>query len=194
MEKSGIEKRARVKFTGKVEFYETGVAVLMPLAGIAVCVKKRGSPTAEITKVINVNIKRHRYTLLPGIQTTLRRVTVRGEDAGDIPTKYTMTGLQPYEIPVVGEFRPYLGKFPKKMMKKIFNESNYHQIRNLPTCQFIEIQCLENNFQRSTILETQSIEHIENNSLKKYEIRTKLKWCAIPHKDLYIILFVIILC
>lgn len=87
-----------------MEFYETGVAVLMPLAGIAVCVKKKGSPRAEVTKVINVNIKRHRYLLLPGIETTLRRVTVNGNDIGDIPTKYTMTGLQPYEIPVVGKF------------------------------------------------------------------------------------------
>lgn len=76
----------------------------MPLAGIAVCVKKKGSPTAEITKVIHVIIKRHRYSLLPGIETTLRRVTVNGSDNGDIPTKYTMTGLQPYEIPVVGEY------------------------------------------------------------------------------------------
>lgn len=100
--KNGIEKRAKVKFTGKVEFYETGVAVLMPLTGIVVCVKKKGSPTAEVTKVINVSIKRHRYTLLPGIETTLRRVTVNGNEIGDIPTKYTMTGLQPYEIPVVG--------------------------------------------------------------------------------------------
>lgn len=90
-----------------MEFYETGVAVLMPLTGIAVCVKKKGSPSAQVTKVINVNIKRHRYSLLPGIHTTLRRVTVKGQEIGDIPTKYTMTGLQPYEIPVVGEYNDF---------------------------------------------------------------------------------------
>lgn len=103
--KSGIEKRANVKFTGKVEFYETGVAVPMPLSGIAICVKRKGSPNAEVMKVINVTIKRHRYTLMPGINTTRRRVTVRGQDIGDVPTKYTMTGLQPYEIPVVGKWK-----------------------------------------------------------------------------------------
>lgn len=113
VDKNGIEKRAKVKFTGKVEFYETGVAILMPLAGIAVCVKKKGSPSAEVTKVINVNIKRHRYTLLPGINTTQRRVTVNGEAIGDIPTKYTMTGLQPYEIPVVGEFSNTISIFKR---------------------------------------------------------------------------------
>lgn len=76
----------------------------MPLSGIVVCLKKKGAQTAEVTKVINVNIKRHRYTMLPGINTTMRRVTVKGAEIGDIPTKYTMTGLQPYEIPVVGKF------------------------------------------------------------------------------------------
>lgn len=93
----------KVKFTGKVEFYETGVAILLPLSGIAISKKSKGCSTAEISKVINVNIKKHRYSLLPGIHTDRRRVTVRGEDIRDVPTKYTMTGLQPYELPVVGK-------------------------------------------------------------------------------------------
>lgn len=42
--------------------------------------------------------------MTPGIKTNARRVTVRGNDIGDVPTKYTMTGLEPYEIPVVGTF------------------------------------------------------------------------------------------
>lgn len=75
----------------------------MPLSGVVICVKRKGAPSAEITKVINVNIKHHRYFLSPGILTNHRRVTVRGEDVNDVPTKYTMTGLEPYEIPIVGE-------------------------------------------------------------------------------------------
>lgn len=102
MTKEGIEKRARVKFIGKVEFYETGVAKPMPLSGVVVCVKYKGRPSAEIRKV-NITLKRHRYTLVPGIKADHRRFTVKGEDIGDVPTKYTMTGLQPYEIPVVGK-------------------------------------------------------------------------------------------
>uniref|UniRef100_V5G735 Uncharacterized protein n=1 Tax=Anoplophora glabripennis TaxID=217634 RepID=V5G735_ANOGL len=102
--KDGIEKRASVKFTGKVEYYETGVAKLMPLSGTAVSVKAKGKRNAEVTKVNNVNINRHRFYLLPGMQKIHRRVTVRGEEINDVPTKYTMTGLEPYEIPVVGTY------------------------------------------------------------------------------------------
>lgn len=87
----------------KVEFYEIGVAKLMPISGVVVWVKRKGQQNAEITKVVNVNIKHHRYYLTPGFQKGDRRVTVRGVDIGDVPTKYTMTGLEPYEIPVVGE-------------------------------------------------------------------------------------------
>lgn len=86
-----------------MEFYEIGVSKLMPVTGVVVWVKRRGQQVAEITKVINVNIKHHRYYLTPGFEKGSRRITVRGADIGDVPTKYTMTGLQPYELPVVGK-------------------------------------------------------------------------------------------
>ncbi|KRT82893.1 hypothetical protein AMK59_4118 [Oryctes borbonicus] len=76
----------------------------MPITGVVVLVKRKGQQNAEITKVLNVNIKHHRYYLTPGFQKGFRRVTVRGIDIGDVPTKYTMTGLEPYEIPVVGTY------------------------------------------------------------------------------------------
>lgn len=101
--KGRIEKRANVKFTGKVEFFETGVAKPIHLSGTVVSVKGRGKNNAEIVKIANVTIKRQRYYLLPGLQKIHRRVTVRGQDINDVPTKYTMTGLEPYEIPVVGK-------------------------------------------------------------------------------------------
>ncbi|KAJ8929434.1 hypothetical protein NQ314_017883 [Rhamnusium bicolor] len=102
--KTASKKRANVKFTGKVEYYETGVAKLMLLTGTAVSIKAKGKAKAEIVKVINVNINRHRCYLLPGMQKIHRRVTVRGEEINDVPTKYTMTGLESYEIPVVGTY------------------------------------------------------------------------------------------
>ncbi|RZC40478.1 uncharacterized protein BDFB_006163, partial [Asbolus verrucosus] len=102
--KHGIEKRANVKFTGKVEFYETGVAKPMPLAGVVIAMKSRHRSSAEIVKILNVVIQRHRYTLLPGIQKVHRRVTVRGQDINDVPTQYSMHGLEPYELPVVGTY------------------------------------------------------------------------------------------
>lgn len=101
--KDGIEKRATINFIGKVEFYETKVAKPMPMTGVAISIKRKGTATAQVTKVAKVTIKRHRYFLVPGIQKSHRRVTVRGADIGDVPTKYTMTGLEHYEIPVVGK-------------------------------------------------------------------------------------------
>ncbi|KAL1513234.1 hypothetical protein ABEB36_002669 [Hypothenemus hampei] len=102
--KQGIEKRANVKFTGKVEFYDTGVAKPMLLSGVAIALKPKGKPYAEVTKVVNVNIQKRRLQLIPGIRNNYRRVTVRGADIKDVPTKYTMTGLEPYELPVVGTY------------------------------------------------------------------------------------------
>ncbi|XP_044269859.1 uncharacterized protein LOC123014691 [Tribolium madens] len=102
--RQNIEKRANVRFTGKVEFYETGVAKPMPLSGLAVAVKYKHKGAAEIVKVQNVVINKQRYTLFPGIQKIHRRVTVRGRDINDVPTQYSMHGLEPYELPVVGTY------------------------------------------------------------------------------------------
>lgn len=93
-----------MKFIGKVEFFETGVAKPVPLSGTAICIKKKGKDCAEINKIVDVIIKKCKYTLKPGVDTAHRRITVRGNDIKDVPTKYTMTGLQPYEIPVVGTY------------------------------------------------------------------------------------------
>lgn len=75
----------------------------MPLVGTVLAKKYKHKSNAEIVKVLNVVIKRHRYTLLPGVQKIHRRVTVRGSDINDIPTQYSMHGLERYEIPVVGK-------------------------------------------------------------------------------------------
>lgn len=103
--KHGVEKRANVKFIGKVEFYETGVAKPMPLSGVAISIKFKHKEEAEIVKVLNVFVHKQKYYLLPGIRKVHRRVTVRGQDIQDVPTKYSMTGLEPYELPVVGKSR-----------------------------------------------------------------------------------------
>lgn len=104
--KDGVEKMVKVHVTGKVEFYETGVAKPFPIKGNVLCLKRRRDHNAVITKITNCSIgsKCKGFLLKPGIQRNARRVTVRGKDIGDIPTKYTMTGLEPYEIPVVGTY------------------------------------------------------------------------------------------
>lgn len=86
-----------------MEYYETGVAKPMILSGVVISVKPRNKSKAEIVNIIKVNIKKRRCHLLPGMQKIHRRVTVRGQEIKDVPTKYTMTGLEPYELPVVGK-------------------------------------------------------------------------------------------
>lgn len=76
----------------------------MLLSGVAVALKPKGKSCAEVTKVVNIHIKKQRLYLIPGIKNNYRRVTVRGKDINDVPTKYTMTGLEDYELPVVGEY------------------------------------------------------------------------------------------
>lgn len=87
-----------------MEYYETLVAKPMFLSGVAVSVKPVDKSKAEIVNIIKVNIKKRRCYLLPGMQKIHRRVTVRGQEIKDVPTKYTMTGLENYEQPVVGKF------------------------------------------------------------------------------------------
>lgn len=104
MSAHSVEKRVRVKLIAKVEFFETGVAKPTPVTGVAVAIKQARTPHAVVTRVSNVMIKGHRYSLLPGVAKEHRRATVRGADLGDVPTKYTMAGLEACEIPVVGTY------------------------------------------------------------------------------------------
>jgi len=71
---------------------------------VSLYVKRKTDKYAAVTKVLNVNIKHQRYCLVASINVDHRRVTVKGADIKDVPTKYTMTGLEHYEIPVVGTY------------------------------------------------------------------------------------------
>lgn len=78
------------------------------MSGIAVCVKKKGSSKACVIRIITVTIgKEHHkrgFTLTPGLKSNWRRTTVSGGLIGDVPAKYTITGLKPYELPVIGTY------------------------------------------------------------------------------------------
>lgn len=122
----GIEKRIQISCLCKVEWYEdNGAAKILPFNGVAIYTKPKNSSSAAVLKLINISIGRTRkgYTLIPGHQRSARRVIVKGEDINDIPTKYIITGLEPYELPVCGTYvdqriipgfyyrvRPALGK------------------------------------------------------------------------------------
>ncbi|RZF40562.1 hypothetical protein LSTR_LSTR013133 [Laodelphax striatellus] len=101
-----IEKTVRVHLLCKVEWFdENGPTPVIPVTGLAIATRCRGS--AEVTKVVSVNIGSHArrgFTLTPGIGSHKRSTTVKGALVGDVPTVYTVLGLEPYELPVVGTY------------------------------------------------------------------------------------------
>lgn len=100
-----VEKTARVRSLCKVEWYEGDTSdLLVPMNGIAVSVK---SKTGVKTKVIGATVGNHPrrgFTLKAGINTSQRTTVVRGENINDVPTTYTIFGLEPYEMPVIGTY------------------------------------------------------------------------------------------
>jgi hypothetical protein len=80
---------------------------MFQIRGLAVAVKpKDGQRNASVTRVMNVTVGSHHrrgFTLTPGVNDKWRHTTILGESIGDIPTRYTITGLEAYELPVIGE-------------------------------------------------------------------------------------------
>jgi hypothetical protein len=86
----------------------TTAITLLQIRGLAVAVKpKDGQQNASVTCVTNVTVGSHQrrgFTLTPGINDKWRHITVLGESIGDIPTRYTITGLEAHELSVIGEW------------------------------------------------------------------------------------------
>lgn len=64
----------------------------------------RGS--AKLVKILDVSIgvvPCRGYTLIPGVDNKQRQLVLKGCSIGDAPTVYTMTGLESYELPVIGK-------------------------------------------------------------------------------------------
>jgi len=104
-----IEKRVRLAALCKVEWFENGQSVtVVPIHGLAVAVKpKNGQQSASITCVMNVTVgtlHRRGYMLTPGVNDMCRHTTVLGESIADVPTRYTITGLETHELPVIGTY------------------------------------------------------------------------------------------
>lgn len=83
------------------------VITMLQIHGLAVAVKpKNGQQSASITHVVNITVgtlHRRGYTLTPGVNDMCRHTTVLGESIADVPTRYTITGLETHELPVIGK-------------------------------------------------------------------------------------------
>ncbi|XP_064112972.1 uncharacterized protein LOC135219817 [Macrobrachium nipponense] len=107
LEDNSVEKRARVSMVCKVHYFHLSHAEpkLILITGEAVSIKpqKPGSP-AVLKRVIKCNVGGERgLTLEAGVDNSTITV-VNGQKTGDIPLQYSITGLQPYELPVVGTY------------------------------------------------------------------------------------------
>lgn len=72
---------------------------------MAVIKKGKTAKSASVVHIIRalVGIQRG-ASLIPGINIQQRTTVVRGNSIGDIPTRYTIVGLEPYEMPVIGMY------------------------------------------------------------------------------------------
>ncbi|XP_073985718.1 uncharacterized protein isoform X2 [Rhodnius prolixus] len=106
LEDGSVEKTVRIRSLCKVEWYEdSNCDIVVPMSGVAISVK---SPKGILkTKLIGVTIGSHPrrgFTLKAGINNRLRSTKVRGESIADVPTTYTITGLDAHELPVIGTY------------------------------------------------------------------------------------------
>lgn len=103
-----VEKTIRVRTFCKIEWFQENdvVSVLVPVSGVAIVSRpKHGSATVH--RVINASIglpPRRGYTLVPGVDNKFRTISVSGAAINDVPTTYTITGLEPFEMPVIGTY------------------------------------------------------------------------------------------
>ncbi|XP_050434302.1 uncharacterized protein LOC126841730 isoform X2 [Adelges cooleyi] len=106
-ENGEVRKKVEVNMLCKVDwFYKEDSALITPVTGIAVALKSsRGS--AKLVKIIDASIgliPSRGYTLKPGVDNKQRQLVLNGCSIGDAPTVYTITGLEPYELPVIGTY------------------------------------------------------------------------------------------
>lgn len=103
-----IEKRVRVSLYCSIEFFHDGSNSHKPvvISGLAVGKKvKAPRALAEVTEILCCSIDRSRgYTLVAGADSSTHITILKGETINDIPTTYSLKGLQPFEIPVVGTY------------------------------------------------------------------------------------------
>jgi len=102
-----VRKHVEVNMMCKIDwFYKDDLSAITPVTGIAV-VSKSSRGSAKLVKILDAAIgfmPCRGYTLIPGVDDKQRQLVLNGSSIGDAPTMYTMTGLEPYEMPVIGTY------------------------------------------------------------------------------------------
>lgn len=101
-----VEKRVRVSFCARVDLFTRRGEIECTVTGRAVLLREKPGAAAHLLKIIRCKVEGEDkgYTLVPGVDETERVTVVSGEDIGDIPASYSVSGLRPHELPVIGTF------------------------------------------------------------------------------------------
>ncbi|KAK4312464.1 hypothetical protein Pmani_016127 [Petrolisthes manimaculis] len=102
-----VEKKARVGLLCKVSYFDSArqQVHLLLVKGTAHAVKAKGSRSrAVLKKIVDCCVGEERgWTLVAGTD-NVRVSVVSGENINDVPTKYSIKGLLPHELPVIGTY------------------------------------------------------------------------------------------
>lgn len=82
------------------------------MSGTAIATRGKQAPSASVIRITRAMIGSHPrkgFTLTPGINKKQRSTVVQGSTIGDVPTRYTIFGLEPHELPVIG--KQYMSEF-----------------------------------------------------------------------------------
>ncbi|CAG7734701.1 unnamed protein product [Allacma fusca] len=102
-----IEKWVVVRLHCKIESVDGAVSSSI-ISGNAISSKSTREATSKLIRIMNCSLdnKTHQkgLTLVPGVDSHTRRITVSGSTVSDVPVTYTITGLFRHEFPVIGTF------------------------------------------------------------------------------------------
>ncbi|KAK3881366.1 hypothetical protein Pcinc_014197 [Petrolisthes cinctipes] len=102
-----VEKKARVGLICRVSYFDSArqQVHLLLVKGIAHAVKAKGSRSkAVLKKIVDCCVGEERgWTLVAGTD-NVRVSVVSGDNISDVPTKYSIKGLLPHELPVIGTY------------------------------------------------------------------------------------------
>jgi hypothetical protein len=80
------------------------------ISGIAIASKASRTGAATLVRIMNCKMKmshdkfnKSGLTLMPGVDSHTRRITVCGSSLQDCPATYTISGLFNHEFPVIGD-------------------------------------------------------------------------------------------
>ncbi|XP_014254362.1 uncharacterized protein LOC106669406 [Cimex lectularius] len=100
-----VEKTVKVRALVKVEWYEDDNSdLIVPMTGVAVSIKSKQGCRTKLIGVTVGSHPRRGFTLRPGIDSRLRLIRVRGTSISDVPTTYTVAGLDAHQLPVIGTY------------------------------------------------------------------------------------------